>query len=193
MRNVLFVISGPSGVGKGTLVKLLLEEDKSLALSVSCTTRKPRKGEKDGVDYFFLTKKEFSKRVAENGFLEYDKHFKHYYGTPAPFVAEKLKGGSVLLEIDVAGALKVKKACAEAGMDEPVLIMIEPPDLETLIKRLDGRKTESEEERALRLERAIYELSQRGRYDYAVVNDDLQTAKEQLMQIIKKEVDKDHD
>lgn len=189
MKNALFVISGPSGVGKGTLVKLLMQEDKSLYLSVSCTTRKPRKGERDGVEYFFLTKREFSKRVKENGFLEYDKHFRHYYGTPAPFVREMLQSGSVILEIDVVGGLRVKETCEQAGIPAPVLIMVVPPDMQTLEKRLCGRKTESERQRKLRLERVKYELEQKDLYDYIVVNDDLQQAKIQLQQIIKKEVE----
>ena len=177
MKNVLFVISGPSGVGKGTLVNRLIREDNSLALSVSCTTRAKREGEREGVHYFFLTKEEFFKKIDENGFLEYDEHFDHFYGTPAKFVQEQLKSRSVILEIDVVGGLKVKEACKEAGMVAPVLILIIPPDMHTLECRLNGRKTESAEERRLRLERVKYELSQRDRYDYIVVNDDLEKAK----------------
>ena len=109
MRNVLIVISGPSGVGKGTLVKLLLEEDPTLALSVSCTTRPPRKGERNGRDYYFIEKEEFLSRIRENDFLEYDEHFGNYYGTPRSFVERQLKEKSVVLEIDVVGALNAKR------------------------------------------------------------------------------------
>lgn len=187
MKNLLFVISGPSGVGKGTLVRLLMQEDTSLSLSVSCTTRAPRTAEREGVDYFFLSRETFLERIAQNGFLEYDEHFGNYYGTPASFVDEKLKTGSVILEIDVVGALKVKEACLAAGREKPVLIMICPPDLKTLERRLGGRKTESEEQRKERLARVRYELEQKNGYDYTVINDDLQTAKRALQAIIKKE------
>lgn len=187
MRNVVFAISGPSGVGKGTLVKLLLKEDDSLVSSVSCTTRAPRKGEKNGKEYFFLSREEFISRIQENDFLEYDEHFGNYYGTPRSFVERQLKNKSVILEIDVVGALKVKEACLAAGREKPVLIMICPPDLKTLERRLGGRKTESEEQRKERLARVRYELEQKNGYDYTVINDDLQTAKRALQAIIKKE------
>ena len=111
MEHRLYIISGPSGVGKGTLVKELLKLDENLALSISCTTRKPRAGEKDGVDYFFLTRDEFLRRVEADGFLEYDEHFGNYYGTPKDFVREQMKEKSVILEIDVVGALNVQKRC----------------------------------------------------------------------------------
>ena len=126
MEHRLYIISGPSGVGKGTLVKLLLKEDEELALSVSCTTRKPRAGEKDGVDYFFLTREQFLTRVEEDDFLEYDEHFGNYYGTPKSFVREQMKNKSVILEIDVVGALNVKARCGEEF--RPVLILVIPPD-----------------------------------------------------------------
>lgn len=185
-KNVLFVISGPSGVGKGTLVKLLLQEDETLSLSVSCTTRAPRAGERDGVDYFFLSREAFLEKARQNGFLEYDEHFEHFYGTPKSFVDEKLKTGSVILEIDVVGALKVRETCAKAGLLAPVLIMVVPPDLKTLEARLDGRRTESEEERRERLRRVEYELGKQDEYDYVVVNDELTAAKRRLQEIIEK-------
>lgn len=182
MKNLLFVISGPSGVGKGTLVHLLTQEDKTLSLSISCTTRAPRTAEREGVDYFFVSRETFLETIANDGFLEYDEHFGHYYGTPKSFVEEKLKTGSVILEIDVVGALKVKEACKDA-----VLVMVCPPDLKTLETRLGGRKTESEEQRKERLARVQYELSKQEQYDYIIVNDDLQTAKRALQTIIDKE------
>ncbi len=183
------MISGPSGVGKGTLVKLLMREDKELALSVSCTTRNPRAGEKDGESYFFLSREEFCKRKDENGFLEWDEHFGNFYGTPKSFVLEQLKTKSVILEIDVKGALQVKQALKGSSVS-PVLIMIAPPSEEALATRLSRRGSESEEELKTRLERVKYELSNRDRYDYTVVNDDLGEAKETLQKIIETEKSK---
>ncbi len=187
--GTLFVISGPSGVGKGTLVKLLLEEDSSLALSVSCTTRQPRAGEREGKEYFFLSKEEFLRRRDENGFLEWDEHFGNFYGTPKPFVLEMLKERSVILEIDVRGAMQVREALKGSGIS-PVLIMIAPPNEETLIDRLAGRASESEEELKTRLDRARYELSKRVDYDYLLVNDELDAAKNRLKDIIETEKSK---
>ena len=187
--GTLFVISGPSGVGKGTLVKLLREEDPTLALSVSCTTRHPREGERDGESYFFLSKEEFLSRRDGGGFLEWDEHFGNFYGTPKSFVLQQLKEKSVILEIDVKGALQVKKTLDGSGVS-PVLIMIAPPSEEALAARLSRRGSESEAERAARLERVKYELSQKDRYDYTVVNDDLSEAKESLKKIIETEKSK---
>ena len=187
--GTLFVISGPAGVGKGTLVKLLIEEDKSLALSVSCTTRQPRMGEEDGTAYFFLSREEFLKRRDEGDFLEWDEHFGNFYGTPKSFVMGQLKQKSVVLEIDVKGALQVKEALKGSGIS-PVLIMIAPPSIQELERRLAGRATESEEQLALRMERAKYELSQQDKYDHTVVNDDLNEAKKALQDIIKTEKSK---
>ena len=186
MMGALFIISGPSGVGKGTLVKLLTEEDSSLALSVSCTTRKPRAGEEDGVAYFFITKEEFSKRKEEGDFLEWDEHFKNFYGTPKSFVLQQLKEKSVILEIEVKGGLQVLEALKGSGV-KPVRIMIVPPSEQELIARLSRRGSETESERATRLERVKYELSKKDEYDYVVVNDDLFEAKEELKKIIEKE------
>ncbi len=185
MKGKLFVISGPSGVGKGTLVKLLLQEDSSLALSVSCTTRAPREGEVNGKHYFFLTREEFLKRINEGGFLEYDEHFGNYYGTPKAFVKEQLENKSVILEIDVAGALQVKENYRDA--EGIVLIMVVPPDMQTLRQRLVGRGSESAEELEKRLERVRFEIAQKNRYDYVVINDGLEDAKRALQNIILQE------
>lgn len=187
--GALFIISGPSGVGKGTLVKLLTEEDDSLALSVSCTTRKPRAGEEDGVAYFFITKEEFSKRKEEGDFLEWDEHFGNFYGTPKSFVLQQLKEKSVILEIEVKGGLQVLEALKGSGV-KPVRIMIVPPSEQELIARLSRRGSETEAELKTRLERVKYELSQKDEYDYVVVNDDLFEAKEELKKIIEKEKSK---
>ncbi len=185
MRNILLAISGPSGVGKGTLVRLLMKEDKNLVTSVSCTTRAPRAGEVDGRDYFFLSKEEFSRRIQERDFLEYDEHFGNFYGTPRSFVEEQLKEKSVILEIDVVGALNAKKL-----LPQTVLIMIAPPSLKVLCARLSGRGSESEEQVKERLQRVEYELKKQNEYDYVVVNDDLQLAKKRLQEIILAERNK---
>ena len=179
MKNKLLVISGPSGVGKGTLVKAIKARRADVAESISCTTRAPREGETHGKEYFFLTKEEFLRRIAEDDFLEYDEHFGNYYGTPKSFVQEMLKTKSVILEIDVVGALNTKKAIPES-----VLIMIAPPSVEELKRRLVGRGTETEEEIKKRLSRLEYELSQQDKYDYVVVNDDLEKALQEIENIL---------
>ena len=179
MANVLLVISGPSGVGKGTIVRALKERREDIVESISCTTRAPREGEKDGREYFFLSKAEFLRRMDEDGFLEYDAHFENYYGTPKAFVDEMLKTKSVILEIDVEGALKVKKARPES-----VLVMIAPPSVEELKARLIGRNTETEAQIEKRLARLEYELSKASEYDFVVVNDDLEKAIETVEGII---------
>ena len=185
MQNRLFVISGPAGVGKGTLVKLLVKEDPALALSISCTTRAPRKGELQGREYFFLTQEGFQDRIAAGDFLEWDEHFGNFYGTPKSFVWQQLEEKSVILEIDVVGGLQVKQNIPDAS--RIVLIMIVPPDMETLKKRLVGRGSETEEQLQNRLARVEYEYAQKDKYDYVVVNDNLEEAKRTLQNIILQE------
>ena len=182
MKNILMAISGPSGVGKGTLVKALLARRKDLIESVSCTTRAPRKGERDGREYFFLKREEFLSRIEKGDFLEYDEHFGNFYGTPKSFVKEALKEKSVILEIDVVGALNAKKAFPEC-----VLVMIVPPSEEELKRRLKGRNSETDEEIERRLSRMEYECSKKDEYDYIVVNDALDGAESKLEEIIDKE------
>lgn len=181
-RGMLVVLSGPSGVGKGTVVSQILKRSKRTALSVSCTTRAPRAGESEGKSYFFITKATFEKMIEENGFLEYSNHFENYYGTPKFFVEEKLKTHDVILEIDVDGALNVKKSCPEA-----LLIMVAPPSRDELAARLRHRGTETEEVILKRLARADYELSKSDQYDYVVINDDLNQTVENIMNIIETE------
>ena len=184
MKNILFVISGPSGVGKGTMVKRLASKGE-LAFSVSCTTRAPREGETDGVHYFFLSEEEFLKRAANNEFLEYDNHFGNYYGTLRSFVEEKLKNESVILDLDVVGALNLKRAYPEA-----VLVMLLPPDKEALKERLIHRHSETPEQIDDRLARVEYELSLKDRFDYTVLNDKADEAEQQLREIYLQEKNK---
>ncbi len=185
MRNILLVISGPSGVGKGTMVQRLSETGE-FAFSVSCTTRAPRAGERDGVEYFFLDKEQFERKIAENEFLEYDNHFGNYYGTPRSFVEETLKEKSVLLDLDVVGALSVKKTYPGA-----VLVMLIPPSIDALKARLIGRHSESEEQLRIRLSRVDYELSLKDRFDYCVVNDTVEATKDILLKIISEEMNRE--
>ena len=179
MKNQLIVISGPSGVGKGTIVKLLLER-LNCALSISCTTRAPRKGEVEGKSYFFISKEQFLKLIDNNGLLEYSKHFDNYYGTPRAFVEEQLKSRDVILEIEVDGALQAKKSHPEA-----LLLMIAPPSDEVLFERLKGRGTEDAPHIQGRIARSKYELSKKDEYDYIIVNDVLETAVAEIIEIIK--------
>ena len=179
MKGKLIVVSGPSGVGKGTIVKTLIKRRSDVVESVSCTTRAPRAGEVHGREYYFLDKADFLKRIEENDFLEYDEHFGNYYGTPKSFVKETLKEKSVILEIDVVGALNAKKEFPDC-----VLVMIVPPSEEELKRRLISRGTESEEEVANRLQRLSYELAQKDKYDIVIVNDDLETAIADLSAVV---------
>lgn len=183
MKHVLLAVSGPSGVGKGTIVKTILNRRADVVESVSCTTRPPREGEVHGKHYFFLSKEEFQRRIAEDDFLEYNEHFGNYYGTPKSFVKEALKEKSVIMEIEVVGALNAKKAFPEC-----LLVMVVPPSVEELKKRLAGRGSETEEQIEKRLARMNYELSHKDQYDYVIVNDDLETAIADLCKIIDGEM-----
>ena len=184
----LIVISGPSGVGKSTLVKQVREKLPDLQFSISCTTRQPRTGEMGGREYFFLNENDFEQKVAAGEFLEYAGIFKHRYGTLKSEVLNRItRGEEVLLDIDVQGAMQIRQAAAA----DPVLaasvqfIMIVPPDLATLENRLRGRQSETEEQLSLRLAGAKKELSHFRIYDYLVVNDDLTRAAQELTALLQ--------
>lgn len=186
-KGVLFVISGPSGVGKGTINKRLFDEfGDAVAFSVSATTRGPRDGEIDGVHYFFIDRQEFEKRLANNEFLEHAEYAGNCYGTPRSYVLSLLeKGVSVILEIDLQGALQVKQR-----MPESVSIFILPPSFEELESRLRGRGTETNDKIEKRLAAAKHEIEQAYTYDYTIVNDDLDAAYEKLRCIFLEEKQK---
>lgn len=176
----LFVISGPSGVGKGTLVSRLRATRPDLGLAVSATTREPREGEIPDVSYHFMTKEQFRQLADQGGFLEWDDHFAAWYGTPWDEVRPLLdEGRSCILEIDVNGGFNVRKAAPDA-----VLIFIAPPSLEELEKRLRGRKSEDEKKIANRLERAAMEMERSKDYDVVLVNDGLDEATDALLACI---------
>lgn len=184
----LIVISGPSGVGKSTLVKQARQVLPQLEFSVSCTTRQPRAGEVDGKDYFFLSEAEFENRVKQGEFLEYAGVFAHRYGTLKSEVISRLqRGADVILDIDVQGAKQIRQAAAEAPeiARAAQFIMIVPPDMATLSARLAGRNSETPESLKLRLAGAQSELSNFRIYDYLVVNDDLETARNELIMLLK--------
>ena len=185
MRNVIMVVSGPSGVGKGTLVKELVKRRKDVVESVSCTTRQPRAGEEHGKHYFFISQEEFLRRIDEDDFLEYDDHMSGLYGTPKSFVLETVKEKSVILEIDVNGGLIAKKAFPEA-----VLVFIMPPSEDELKKRLAGRNTETQAAIEERLSRLSLELEKKKQYDYVIVNDDFETALKELGDVLDREKEK---
>ncbi len=183
-RGLLVVISGPSGVGKSSVRKALFEIDKNnLTYSISMTTRKPRPDEKNGVDYFFVSKEEFKKRIEENKFLEYAEFCENFYGTPEDEVEKMLaQGKEVILEIDVVGALQVMEKVRDA-----VFIFIVPPTPDAIAERLKKRATDSCDKIALRLSKAKKEYELAYKYDYIVVNDEINNAADRIMAIIRAE------
>ena len=182
-KSMLIVISGPSGVGKGTIYNKLLDNDPSLTFSVSVTTRGPRPGEMDGVDYFFISEEEYARLVAEDAFLEHATVHGHSYGTLKSQVEEKMaRGLNVVLDIDPQGARNVMKACPDC-----VSIFLLPPSYESLRQRLYGRNTDDPKEIERRLGNARGEIEQAHLYQYVVVNDNLELAYDQVSAVITAE------
>ena len=180
-KGILIVVSGFSGAGKGTLMKELLKRYDNYALSISATTRAPREGETDGKEYFFVTKEQFEKMRDERKLIEYAQYVNNYYGTPKEYVEQKMaEGKDVILEIEIQGALKVKKRFPDA-----LLLFVTPPSAEELRRRLVGRGTETLEVINARLARAAEEASGMEAYDYLLINDDLDRCVEEMHQLIQ--------
>ncbi len=180
-RGILTVVSGFAGSGKGTIMKKLLEDYDSYALSVSATSRSPRPGEEEGISYFFRTRKEFEKMIADDELLEHAEYVGNYYGTPKAFVFSKLdEGYDVVLEIEIQGAMQIKKKYPDT-----LLVFVTPPSAAELKRRLEGRGTETAEVIAKRMKRASEESEGIDGYDYIVINDDVDKCTRQLHEIIK--------
>ncbi len=182
-KGLLLVVSGPSGAGKGTICDALRHKFPQIRYSVSMTTRPPREGERDGINYFFADNAHFKELIKEDAFLEYADVYGHYYGTPKKYVFDRLEAGNhVMLEIDIQGAMQVREKYAEG-----VFIFIVPPSLDVLSKRLHKRHTDTEEVIAGRLAKASAELEWISRYDYVIVNDDLDAAINKAVAVISAE------
>lgn len=183
-RGLLIVLSGPSGVGKGTVRKALFEmPEQEFVYSVSMTTRPPRPGEVDGVDYYFVSREEFERQIAAGNLLEYAEFVGNYYGTPKDKVEEQLNNGKeVILEIEVNGAFQVREKCKDA-----VFVFLVPPTRKALYERLKSRGTECEERILARIEKANKEFRLAHQYDYIVVNDEIYNAADRIMAIIRAE------
>lgn len=184
-KGLLIVYSGPSGVGKSTILhEVLKDESLNLEFSVSMTTRLPREGELDGKDYFFVSKEAFEKAIEEDKFLEHARYVENYYGTPRDYVEqERNKGKNVILEIDVQGGLQVIEKCSDC-----ISIFIMPPSIDELRSRLSGRGTEKEEVINKRVDQAQREIKQGSVYKYHVVNNDIETSIKEVSDILKKEM-----
>lgn len=179
-KGILMVLSGFSGAGKGTLVKGLLRKYDNYALSVSMTTRTPREGERDGVEYFFTDTRHFEETIEQDGLIEYALYCGNYYGTPKAYVEEQMAAGrNVILEIELQGALKIKEKFPES-----LLIFVTPPSADELKRRLEKRGTESPEVIARRLARAAEESEGIEAYDYIVVNDELEACVEEIHRLV---------
>lgn len=181
------MFSAPSGAGKSTIIKEILRNRSDLVYSISATTRSKRDNEVDGVDYFFISEDEFKQKIERGEFIEWEQFYDYYYGTLKSFVDQELeKGNNLVLELDVKGALSIKKIYKEA-----VLIFIQPPSIEELKQRLEQRRTETEEDFQKRIDRAEMELAQKDKFDYRVLNVDIEKAKQDVNKIIDKEINKE--
>ena len=180
-KGKLFVISGASGVGKSTVLKLVMAARPDLCFSVSATTRPPRPGEEDGVHYFFISRETFETWIAQDAFVEYDFHNNTYYGTPKAQLEDKLSRGSVILDIEPVGAFNVRAVRPDA-----TLIFINAPSKEELERRLRGRGDTPEDQIRMRLDRAHWEMEQAAAYDYTVINDQAQSCADEIIKIIAK-------
>ena len=183
MKNLkkLIILTGPSGVGKGTVVKEILDKDKNICLSVSATTRSPRKGEKEGENYYFLSEENFKEMINKNLLLEWAKFAGNYYGTPLSFVKDKIEDGFiVLLEIEVEGAKQIKYKFPDS-----LSIFILPPSKEELERRIRNRGTEKEEAINRRLSRSTYEIASSDEFDFKVTNRDVDETAERIIKIIR--------
>lgn len=180
----IIVISAPSGAGKGTVIKELLKNDPNTRwLSVSATSREKRPGEEEGINYYYISKKEFKEKIDNDYFLEYTNYAGNYYGTPKEYIKEKInKGIDVILEIEIEGAMNIKKLIPEA-----IFIFIMPPSLKDLVKRLKGRGTESNEKIIKRFHEAYKEINEVTKYNYVVINDTIPNAVEKIESILKAE------
>lgn len=178
-KGKLYVVSGASGVGKSTVLKHVMEQRSNLLFSVSATTRDPRPGEEDGVHYYFISQEQFQNMIQQDAFLEYDAHAANYYGTPLDQLEEKLSRGDVILDVEPAGAKIVREKRPEA-----ILIFVMPPSIEELERRLRSRGDTPEDQIALRMERAKWEMDQRSWYDHVVVNDVLEDCVKEMIAIL---------
>ena len=182
-RGRLFIISAPSGTGKGSVIRKILEKKPELVYSISATTRKPRAGETNGIDYFFVSHEVFEKMIAADEFFEYAQYVGEYYGTPKKFILECIENGKdVILEVEVQGARQVMEADPNA-----VSIFISPPNMQELARRLHDRGTDSEDARTARLKRAEQEMEETFVYDHIVINESIIKAAEDILEIINKE------
>lgn len=184
-KGNLFVISGASGVGKTSVLKLVLQQRSDLQFSVSATSRPPRPGEVDGVNYYFVSREDFRDMIDRDEFVEYDYHMENYYGTLKSEVLKKTENGNMILDVEPNGALNIRKIYPQA-----TLIFVAPPSSDTLEQRIRSRGDTGDDQIKVRLERAAWELEQGEKYDYIVVNDVLEDCAAKVLQIISEKLDK---
>ncbi|UWD34463.1 guanylate kinase [Mesomycoplasma molare] len=191
-KDKLVILAGPSGVGKGTIEKILFEDNSEMKLKLSCsvTTRKPREGEVDGVHYYFVSKEEFEKKIKNNEFIEWNSHFNNFYGTLYSEIENINKQGFLpLLEIETNGALNIMKYYEEKNESSCLIsIFITPPSLQELKNRINNRATETEKEIKIRIDKAKEELKEKDKFLYSVINDDAHIAANEIKKIIFKEL-----